>query len=176
MDIGVYTVACMIRLFGAPKSIKASGVRLSNGVDGEGTILMEYDSMIGEAIYSKITNAAMPSQILGEEGVMQVTEIENVKDLHIRRKTVNQTIHFEQSDNVLNHETAAFIKMVKTGTGWEEARDITLATMKVLDEARRQIGIRFPADEKYEVPEKTEEAEPEETVEDSEKSEEVPAE
>lgn len=176
MDIGVYPVACMIRLFGAPKSVKASGVRLSNGVDGEGTILMEYEDMIGEAIYSKITNAVMPSQILGEEGVMQVTEIENVKDLHIRRKTVNQTIHFEQSDNVLNHETAAFIKMVKTGTGWEEARDITLATMKVLDEARRQIGIRFPADEKYEVPEKTEEAEPEETVKDVEKTEEASSE
>ena len=148
MDIGVYTVACMIRLFGAPKSIKAAGVRLSNGVDGEGTILMEYEDMIGEAIYSKITNAAMPSQILGEEGVMQVTEMENVKDLHIKRKTVAQTIHFEQSDNILNYETAAFIKMVKTGTGWETARDITLETMKVLDEARRQMGIVFPADTK----------------------------
>lgn len=148
MDIGVYTVACMIRLFGAPKSIKAAGVRLSNGVDGEGTILMEYEDMIGEAIYSKITNAAMPSQILGEDGVMQVTEMENVKDLHIKRKTVAQTIHFEQSDNILNYETAAFIKMVKTGTGWETARDITLETMKVLDEARRQMGIVFPADTK----------------------------
>ena len=150
MDIGVYTVACMIRLFGAPKSIKASGVRLSNGVDGEGTILMEYDNMIGEAIYSKITNAAMPSQILGEDGVMLVTEMENVKDLHIKRRTVDQTIHFEQSDNILNYETAAFIKMVKTGTGWETARDITLETMKVLDEARRQMGIVFPADQKTE--------------------------
>lgn len=38
--------------------------------------------------------------------------------------------------------------MVKTGTGWEDARDITLETMKVLDEARRQMGIVFPADEK----------------------------
>ena len=150
MDIGVYTVACMIRLFGAPKSVKASCVKLSNGVDGEGTILMEYDDMIGEAIYSKITNAAIPSQILGEKGVMSVTEIENVKDLRIRRETAVQVIHFEQSDNILNHEGAAFINMVKTGTGWETARDLTLETMKVLDEARRQTGIVFPADEKPE--------------------------
>ena len=148
MDIGVYPVACMIRLFGAPKSVKAAGVRLKGGVDGEGTILMEYDDMIGEAIYSKITDAAVPSQIQGEEGSMMVSEIENVKDLRIRRKTVTQSIHFEQSDNTLNYEAAAFIKMVKTGTGWEDARDITLETMKVLDEARRQMGIVFPADEK----------------------------
>ena len=35
MDIGVYVVACMIRLFGAPVSIKASGIKLSNGADGD---------------------------------------------------------------------------------------------------------------------------------------------
>ncbi len=148
MDIGVYTVACMIRLFGAPKAVKAFGVKLENGVDGEGTILMEYDDMIGEAIYSKITNAAIPSQILGEEGCMMVREIENVKDLQILRKTVKQTIHFEQSDNTLRHEANAFAKMVKTGTGWERFKEITLETMKVLDEARAQMGIVFPADSK----------------------------
>lgn len=148
MDIGVYTVACMIRLFGAPKSIKASGIRLVNGVDGAGTILMEYPDMMGEAIYSKITDSAMPSQIQGEDGCMLIKEMENVKDLRISRKKVDQAIHFEQSDNTLNHETAAFIRMVKTGTGWEASRDITLETMKVLDEARRQMDIRFPADEK----------------------------
>lgn len=146
MDIGVYPVACMIRLFGVPKSIKAVGVRLSNGVDGEGSILMEYEDMIGEAIYSKITDAAVPSQILGEDGCMQVSEIENVKDLRILRRNVNQAIHFEQSDNTLNYETTAFIKMVRTGTGWEQARNITLETLSVLDEARRQMGISFPAD------------------------------
>lgn len=148
MDIGVYTVACMIRLFGAPKSVKAVGVKLQNGVDGAGTILMEYEDMIGEAIYSKITDSAMPSQIQGEDASMLIKEIENVKDLRISRKKVDQTIHFEQSDNTLNHETGAFIKMIKVGTGWEEGRTITLETMKVLDEARRQMDIVFPADQK----------------------------
>ena len=148
MDIGVYVVSCMIRLFGAPKSIKASGVKLHNGVDGAGTILMEYPDMIGEAIYSKITDSAMPSQIQGEDASMLVQEIENIKDLRIVRKGVVQSIHFEQSDNILNYETQEFIKMIKTGMGWEKSREITLETMKVLDEARRQLHIVFPADEK----------------------------
>ena len=148
MDIGVYVVACMIRLFGAPVSIKASGIKLSNGVDGAGTILMEYPDMIGEAIYSKITDSAMPSQIQGEDASMLVQEIENIKDLRIVRKGVVQSIHFEQSDNILNYETQEFIKMIKTGMGWEKSREITLETMKVLDEARKQLHIVFPADEK----------------------------
>ena len=148
MDIGVYVVSCMIRLFGAPKSIKASGVKLHNGVDGAGTILMEYPDMIGEAIYSKITDSAMPSQIQGEDASMLIQEIENVKDLRIVRKGVVQWIHFEQSDNILNYETQEFIKMIKTGMGWEKSKEITLETMKVLDEARKQLHIVFPADKK----------------------------
>lgn len=147
MDIGVYTVACMIRLFGEPKSIRALGVKLDNGVDGEGSILMEYDNMIGEAIYSKITDSDVPSQIQGEDACMKIDRINNVKDLQIVRKQVKQAVHFEQSDNMLNHETDAFVKMIKTGLGWERAREITLATMKVLDEARRQMDIVFPADQ-----------------------------
>ncbi|MCI6857740.1 MAG: Gfo/Idh/MocA family oxidoreductase [Eubacterium sp.] len=150
MDIGVYVVSCMIRLFGMPTAIKASGIKLSNGVDGAGTILFEYPDMIGEAVYSKVTNAATPSQIQGEDASMLVQEIENVKDLRINRKGVVQSIHFEQSDNVLNYETQEFIKMVKTGLGWEKARDLSLETMKVLDEARRQLSIVFPADIKQE--------------------------
>ena len=148
MDIGVYVVSCMIRLFGAPKSIKASGVKLHNGVDGAGTILMEYPDMIGEAIYSKITDSAMPSQIQGEDASMLIQEIENVKDLRIVRKGVVQSIHFEQSDNILNYETQEFIKMIKTGMGWEKSKEITLETIKVLDEARKQLHIVFPADKK----------------------------
>ena len=148
MDIGVYVVSCMIRLFGAPKSIKASGVKLHNGVDGAGTILMEYPDMIGEAIYSKITDSAMPSQIQGEDASMLIQEIENVKDLRIVRKGVVQSIHFEQSDNILNYETQEFIKMIKTGMGWEKSKEITLETMKVLDEARKQLHIVFSADKK----------------------------
>lgn len=148
MDIGVYVVSCMIRLFGAPKSIKASGVKQHNGVDGAGTILMEYPDMIGEAIYSKITDSAMPSQIQGEDASMLIQEIENVKDLRIVRKGVVQSIHFEQSDNILNYETQEFIKMIKTGMGWEKSKEITLETMKVLDEARKQLHIVFPADKK----------------------------
>ena len=43
--------------------------------------LLEYPDMIGEAIYSKITDSAMPSQIQGEDASMLVQEIENIKDL-----------------------------------------------------------------------------------------------
>ena len=38
VDIGVYTIAPMISLFGMPDEIKASAYLLESGVDGEGTV------------------------------------------------------------------------------------------------------------------------------------------
>ena len=53
-----------------------------------------------------------------------------------------------EANNILNYETQEFIKMIKTGMGWEKSKEITLETMKVLDEARKQLHIVFPADKK----------------------------
>lgn len=74
-DIGVYCVHPMAALFGMPERIRSSCVKLSNGVDGAGTVLLEYPGMIGELIYSKITDSEVLSQIQGEEGTMVIDRI-----------------------------------------------------------------------------------------------------
>ena len=63
MDIGVYCVHPLVRLFGMPKKIIADSLLLSNGVEGAGTILASYDGMQAELLYSKITNNRLTSQI-----------------------------------------------------------------------------------------------------------------
>ncbi len=143
MEMGIYPISAMIRLFGPPKSIHASGVRLKNGMDITGTILMEYDGMTGQAIYSKITDSAMPSQIQGEEGSMLIREIENIKDLRISRSKVDQSVHFEQSDNILNHVTNSFIRTIMTGMGMDKNEELSVNIMKVLEEAIAQMELSF---------------------------------
>ena len=67
VDIGVYTIAPMIALFGAPLAIKASAYLLESGVDGEGSVIFEYPQMQGTVMYSKISNSSLPAEIQGEE-------------------------------------------------------------------------------------------------------------
>ena len=57
MDIGVYCIHSLVRLFGAPKNVKAFSTKLSNGFDGSGIVLMEYEDMTAEAVYSKIARS-----------------------------------------------------------------------------------------------------------------------
>lgn len=139
MEMGVYPVATMIRLYGAPDHVLASGVKLTNGIDVSGSIVMGYDQMTAQVIYSQVSESAMPSQLQGEDGSMLIGEIDNIKDLKICRRKVDQSIHFEQSDNIMHHETDYFLRMIRTGMGMEECKKISLATMQVLEEAGRQI-------------------------------------
>ena len=47
MDIGVYCIYPMVVLFGKPLNLKANGILLESGVDGEGSILFKYkESML----------------------------------------------------------------------------------------------------------------------------------
>ena len=138
LEAGTIPVAAMIRLFGYPEKIRGLYVTLRDSIDVTGSILMVYEGMIGEVIYSKITDAAMPSQIQGEEGSMILREIDNIKDLSITRRGVRQAVHFEQSDNVFHYETEAFLRMTDTGKGWKKSRKLSRHTMKVLQKVREQ--------------------------------------
>ena len=65
MDIGVYCIHSLVRLFGMPQSIRALSTKLPNGFDGSGIVLMEYDGMTAEAVYSKISVSVNPSVLQG---------------------------------------------------------------------------------------------------------------
>ena len=72
MDIGVYCVHVLVKLFGRPERVTADAVFLENGVDGAGTILASYKGMQAELLYSKITTNRCPCQIQGEEATMVI--------------------------------------------------------------------------------------------------------
>ena len=81
MDIGVYCVHPLVRLFGMPEKIKTDAVLLENGIDGSGTILGVYKDMQAELVYSKISSSRIPSQIQGENGTITIEGIDHPHQL-----------------------------------------------------------------------------------------------
>ena len=153
MDIGVYCVHPMVKLFGKPDEILAAGIRLHNGVDGMGTIVAKYEEqgMLAELIYAKITDSVLPTQIQGEEGCMLIEEIHNACKLTIWYRDKRQEeilIEKIDPDNNRNYQIEEFIRAAESGKGAGEHNQYSLWEMQVMDEARRQMGIVFPADEK----------------------------
>lgn len=144
MDIGVYCIHPIINLFGKPKEVKASAMMLESGVDGEGSIILKYDDMDAVAIYSKITNSKLPSEIQGEDGNLIIESINKFEKVKIvfRDGTEEDLTQFHKEHDMC-YEINTFINMIKQGD--IEASLSLLQTsklvMETMDEARRQIGL-----------------------------------
>lgn len=161
MDIGVYTIYPMVALFGRPDRITASGLLLSSGVDGQGVATMDYgDKMQATVIYSKIADSRLRSEIQGEDGIISMDTINHMADITLTQRAVNlgggknsgtvtENISVPVAHNEYYYEIAEFISLVLAGRKESSINShaTSLATMEIIDEIRRQIGVRFPADE-----------------------------
>ncbi|MFS0784332.1 Gfo/Idh/MocA family protein [Bacillus sp. 1P06AnD] len=149
MDIGIYCLYPLVNLFGAPKNIKASAMKLASGVDGQGSILLDYDGMEAVIMYSKITDSAMPNEIQGEDGTIIIDKISSPSHVTLAyRDGRKEDLSQKQLDNTMFYELEEFISLIhqgKTESGINTfQRSITVAN--IMEEARKQIGINYPAD------------------------------
>jgi scyllo-inositol 2-dehydrogenase (NADP+) len=149
MDLGIYCIYPMVVLFGKPHLIKAAGTMLESGVDGQGSIVMKYENMEASVMYSKISNSYLPTEIQGEEGSILIDQINTPSKVEIRYKdgTIENITH-SQTKNSMYYEAKEFITLIKIGKIESSINSYahSSAAMEILDEARTQIDLVFPAD------------------------------
>lgn len=145
MDIGVYCVAVMIMLLGAPSEVTAKGWFLSGSIDAAGSILAEYHGGLqAQLAYSKVNNSFLPSEIQGEYGCIQFTPLSTVRSAKIIfNNGEEQIIPCDTPDLDMQCEINDFIRIVENGEDYDMYTQITRDTLVVMDEARSQIGIEF---------------------------------
>ncbi|KHE72108.1 Gfo/Idh/MocA family protein [Halobacillus sp. BBL2006] len=149
MDLGVYGVYPMVVLFGDPKTIHANGVLLESGVDGEGSMIAEYEGMEAIIMHSKIQHSYAPSEIQGEEGAVIIPDISEPRGIEIRYKdgTV-EPLTPEDTFDPMFYEIQEFITLLQSQKiqSSVNSHENTLIAAKVMEEARRKIGLVFPND------------------------------
>lgn len=152
MDIGVYCIHSLVRLFGAPKNVKAFSTKLSNGFDGSGIVLMAYEDMTAEAVYSKIAVSVTPSVLQGEDGSIMIDYISKPESVSLRlRESARDTLTggtieklpYTPAKNNMIFEIQEFLKLIEKKEVDHKYLKYSLDTIRVLDEVRRQTGIRF---------------------------------
>jgi predicted dehydrogenase len=150
MDLGIYCLYPMVVLFGKPHHVKANGILLDTGVDGEGSILLDYEEMDAVVMYSKISNSYVPSEIQGEEGSIIIDKISSPEKVEIHYRDGNiEDISENQVSNTMYYEAKEFIELIKSGTLESSVNSYTnsLAVAGIIEEARKQFGVHYPADE-----------------------------
>jgi predicted dehydrogenase len=143
MDIGVYCVGPLVRLFGEPESVSAESVFMPNNMEGMGTALLRYPGMLAEVQYSKITKGCLPSQIQGEDGSLLIDAIEDIRRIErVMRDGSREEYMIDKRENNMYYEVETFLSLVKTGTS-EPYRAWSLSEMKTMDMIRRDAGVEF---------------------------------
>lgn len=149
MDIGIYGVYPSVVLFGEPKQVKASGFMLDSGVDGGGSLLLSYDEMETVVTHSKITNSSLPSEIQGEYGSIIIDKLNTPERLEIiLRDGTSEVFEDHQHSNTMYYEIEEFINLITHNRQESEINSYrnSLITAKIMEEARRQIGLVYPSD------------------------------
>lgn len=151
MDIGVYCIYPLVALFGVPESITASATILESGVDGAGSITMQYEDMDAIIIHGKITNSYISSEIQGEAGSIVIDKISRPGSVMVHYKDGStENIAKDKSEDAMFYEVDEFIRTIKSGKieSGINTYELALQVMGVLDEVRRLSGVTFPADSK----------------------------
>ncbi|MBF0651401.1 Gfo/Idh/MocA family oxidoreductase [Dysgonomonas sp. GY75] len=151
MDLGVYTIFPMVVLFGRPLKISATGLKLSTGADGQGAVNFEYEGMNATVLYSKIADSALPTEIQGEDGTITADRINIINKVSLKNRNGEEKII--SSPDVIHeyyYEVAEFINLIQEGKRESQinSHENSLITIEIVDEIRKQLGVKYPADDK----------------------------
>ncbi|MFS0655627.1 Gfo/Idh/MocA family protein [Bacillus sp. 179-C3.3 HS] len=150
MDIGVYLVFPTIYLFGQPNQMSANGYKLPTGVDGNGSLLLQYDQHQVLLFHSKISNSHLSAEIQGEDATMVIDQFHRPSRITIYDKNGHQKdLSLKDDHPAMYYEIDHFIKCIQQKKGQSPINtfDLSIQTMTVMDEARRQMGVVYPADQ-----------------------------
>ena len=149
MDIGVYAIHSCVMMLGAPDSVEADSFVFDNGMEGSGTAKLKYGDMTAEIVYSKIHESVTPSYITGERGSIVIGKLSTGENLSLKmRKEQPVPITADARDGTrpewnMVYEIEDFVRAVNGERGTADYTENTRMTMRVIDEIRRQNGIKF---------------------------------
>ena len=172
MDIGVYCVEPAVALFGPPREVRALAVTVPvpahapgdpyGLVDLAGEALLGYGDKVVSISFGKVCDDVVSSQVEGERGTLVWDQVSCPDNLRLHEhedrgmvfrvegaSTTPVAVAVPERDMAC--EVRDFVSAVRGEGEALLARDrferITLESLAVMDEVRRQIGVRFPADQ-----------------------------
>jgi len=147
MDVGCYLVHPLVALFGAPQSVQAGALLLPGAADAQTCLQLFWPGMIAQCAAGKMETSALPSEISGENGALLIEKFNEPSRLTLvlRGQEPQPVATGQRAENML-YELETFLDLIDGAGGAALYHGWSRQTMAVLDEARRQIGLRFPAD------------------------------
>lgn len=149
-DLGVYCVYPALLLFGKPQSLTAGAGFLHTGADAVGSTVWQYADKQVVLTYSKIGQAAAPSEIIGDKGSITIGSISKLEDitLHLNGKPPQKLWTAEDKAVLMGREIKTFAGWLQEGdmTAYTQHKQLSLDVAAYLYRIRKAANIKFPRD------------------------------
>ncbi|KQO62241.1 Gfo/Idh/MocA family protein [Curtobacterium sp. Leaf261] len=152
LDLGIYPISFAVDALGVPESVIASGTLSEQGVDTQMGLVMTHaggaQSMLHFALDVRSPNTA---SIIGDDGRIDVdATFFTPTTFRLRDRDGAVVEEFDGREELAgyHHEARAFERMIESGEhdGGPMDAEQSVAIMAVMDEARRQVGVRYPSE------------------------------
>ncbi|GAY76922.1 Gfo/Idh/MocA family protein [Sporolactobacillus inulinus] len=149
-DLGIYPLYVAVALFGEPQDAVYNPVRLANGIDGSGTLVLRYPDFVCTVLCSKIAHSDAPSEIHGEEGTFRFNNpstIERLEWIDAHEKQVTPVAkHFVADDKIFEISRFADLIEQRDREAYLNLRALSRSVLRTMETARKQCGLLFPSD------------------------------
>ncbi|HLS08479.1 Gfo/Idh/MocA family oxidoreductase [Lentibacillus sp.] len=147
VDLGVYPLSLVVGLFGKPDSASYFPIMLESGVDGSGTLVLEYPDFTGTILCSKIAQSSNMCEIHGEKGTLV---FENAGDMYHPRVIMNgfkeeMSLQADDHPNNMVYEAREFARIIESGdtNEYERLKYLSYDVLAVTEKVRHDNGIMF---------------------------------
>lgn len=150
VDLGVYPLYLAVALFGEPNHASYHSVLLRSGVDGSGTLVLEYDGFVCTILCSKVSHSTILCEIHGEEGTFVLDDAAPIShieffDSHTKESKIIST---PQKENNMVYECQNIAHVINTHNQkeYEYLKNLSTIVLRITEESRRQNHIIFGAE------------------------------
>ncbi len=149
MDLNIYNIDYVVNLFGRPSDVKYYP-NIEKSIDTSGVCVLDYEDFKAVCIGAKDSSAGFLNSIQGEGGTIEIPDALNSFGFFKMKETGGDYKEFNENADKsrLYYEFVAFEEIVRKRDmeRVNELKDVTLITSEVLNQARIEAGIFFPAD------------------------------
>lgn len=150
VDLGVYPLFLAVALFGRPEGVSYSPVILPTGVDGAGTLVLDYSGFVCTIMCSKISDSTLPCEIHGEKGTFILGDAAPISSItfHDSRTKKREDFGGQQEEEDMMYEATEFARIIKEADreAYEDLKQLSRTVLEITEQARLQNGIVFESE------------------------------
>jgi predicted dehydrogenase len=150
VDLGVYPLFLAVALFGKPEKTAYHPVMLRSGVDGSGTLVLQYKGFVCTILCSKIAHSTIPCEIHGEKGTFVLEDAAPISEIlfvdsHTKEKEI---LSVEQEEQNMVYECEVFARIIneKDDEAYQQLKEWSSIVLEITEDARKQNNIIFTSE------------------------------